>query len=200
MLILDHMVFIGNGLHMKSSNFLTDSDKWLKQIEDIKHKSFTKIRITGKPKPQSEEWETLMNAKQELRAKLKKIVDPVLKNKTEENILQIENEISKLCSEKNANIVKEHIAEMSNGSDQICRLNIWRLKKKLCPQNIDPPMAKRDKNGDLVSNPETLKQLYVDTYKDRLRHRIISTGYEDLEKQKTFLFNLRLFLSKTKKS
>ena len=79
MLILDHMVFIGNGLHMKSSNFLTDSDKWLKQIEDIKHKSFKKIRITGKPKPQSEEWETLMNAKQELRAKLKKIVDPVLK-------------------------------------------------------------------------------------------------------------------------
>ena len=61
-------------------------------------------------------------------------------------------------------------------------------------------MAKRSAGGDLISNPVTLKQLYADTYKDRLRHRVIRPGYEELESLKKFLFNLRLSLSKTRKS
>ena len=77
---------------------------------------------------------------------------------------------------------------------------MWRLKQKLCPRNNDPPMAKRSAGGDLISNPVTLKQLYADTYKDRLRHRVIRPGYEELESLKKFLFNLRLSLSKTRKS
>ena len=34
-------------------------------------------------------------------------------------------------------------------------------------------MAKRNSQGQLVSNPAVLKQLYADTYKHRLRSREI---------------------------
>ena len=78
---------------LNSSNFLKDAEKWLKEIENIKHKSFKKIRITGKAKPQNEELETLFKSKQELRDKLIGIETPVLKSKMEENITIIESEI-----------------------------------------------------------------------------------------------------------
>ena len=61
-------------------------------------------------------------------------------------------------------------------------------------------MAKRSAEGDLVSNPVILKQLYSDTYKHRLRHRVIKPDYEELETLKKYLFNLRLSLSQTRKS
>ena len=61
-------------------------------------------------------------------------------------------------------------------------------------------MAKKNSDGFLVSDPDSLKQLYVETYKQRLKHRIMRPGYEDLEHLKSFLFNKRLSLSKRIKS
>ena len=124
----------------------------------------------------------------------------VIENQIKENILLIENEISIICAEKNSKIIKEQISQLSDNDGGVCRLNMWRLKQKLCPRNIEPPMAKKGPNGDLISNPPELKQLYVDTYKHRLRHRVIKPGYEQLESLKNFLFNVRLSLSKTRKS
>ena len=85
-----------------------------------------------------------MKAKQDLTDKLIDSVNPVTEIKIKEKLEIVENEISIICSEKNASIIKEHIAELSNGSDQVCRLNMWRLKQKLCPKTNDPPMAKID--------------------------------------------------------
>ena len=146
-------------LSNNSSDFLADAEKWMNKIEDIKHKSFKKIRLTSKPKPQNPELNSLMLTKQNLITRLVDIVDPVLKRKLNENIHLIEKEISIICSERNAKTVKEHIRELSTNSEQVHRLNMWRLKQKLCPQNIDPPMAKKNKEGELISNPDKLKQL-----------------------------------------
>ena len=151
--------------------------------------------------PKTTDLDILMKTKQDLRQKLAEMSGPShVSEQIKENISIIENEISVLCAEKKSNIVKEHIGQLSGEGDRICRINMWRLKQKLCPRNNDPPMAKRSAGGDLISNPVTLKQLYVDTYKDRLRHRVIRPGYEELESVKKFLFNLRLSLSKTRKS
>ena len=97
----------------KSDNFLGDVDRWLKQIQDIMHKSFKKIRITGKKKPNHTEVDILMKAKQELRQKLGEIEgqDPFSENEIKANISEIENEISILCSEKNSKIVKDHMSQ-----------------------------------------------------------------------------------------
>ena len=177
----------------KSSNFLEDAEKWMNKIQDIMHTNFKKIRITGKRK-ENPELETLMKVKRELRGKLEKLngQNEGLENRINENIAAIENEISMICTEKYSNIVKEHIGQLSDDGEHVCRLNMWRLKHKLCPRNVEPPMAKKAANGDLISNPDDLKKLYVDTYKQRLRHRTIRPGYEQLETLKNYLFNIRL--------
>ena len=50
-------------LSKNSSNFLEDAEMWLSKIENLKKKSFKKIRITGKGKPQNSELETLYEYK-----------------------------------------------------------------------------------------------------------------------------------------
>ena len=38
---------------------------------------------------------------------------------------------------------------------------VWKIKKKIFPKNMKTlPIAKKDVNGRLVSNPEELKTLY----------------------------------------
>ena len=189
-------------ISQKSPNFADDAQKWMNAIQDIMHKSFKKVRITGKGKPLNPELETLMKGKQELRNKLSKMdgQNEDVEIQIRENIEIIEREISLICSQQNTKIVKQHIETLSNGEDQVCRLNMGRLKKQLCPRNNDPPMAKLDSHGNLVSNPAALKQLYADTYKHRLRNRVIKPGFEQIEILKNFLFNIRFSISKTRKS
>ena len=185
-------------LSNNSSNFLIDAEQWMKKIKDIMQSCFKKIRITGKGKSEDTEVETLMNAKQKLLIELGKLAGGNIdgQNQLKRNIDMIENEISIICSEQNSKIVKEHLAELSNNEDQVCRLNMWRLRQRLCPRNIDPPMAKKDANGQLVSEPVKLKQLYVSTYKKRLRHRDIRPEYKQIESLKNYLFNIRLSVAK----
>ena len=169
-------------VHMseKSDNFLDDSEKWLKTIQDILHQSFKKVRITSKGEPKNEELNKLMKIKKELRQKLGKFrgQNTEFDEKIKENIRKIEEEISRICSGINSKIVKAHIEELTSGGDaselnRVNRLNMWRLKQRICPKNIEPPMAKKDADGKLISNPEKLKTLYLQTYQDRLRHRKI---------------------------
>ena len=62
------------------------------------------------------------------------------------------------------------------------------------------PVAKVDNTGRLVSKPEELKNLYLDTYVHRLRHRPIHPDLKILESLKLELFEKRLQLVKMNKS
>ena len=66
------------------------------------------------------------------------------------------------------------------------------MKKALCPKPCDPPMAKRDPVGNLVTAPEQLKRLFAQTYAHRLRHRKIASKYADLLVLKSDLWARRL--------
>ena len=57
-----------------------------------------------------------------------------------------------------------------------------------------------DKNGNLICDRTGLKNLYVNVYKERLRHRPIQTEYQSLKTHKEILFELRLKVAKTRKS
>ena len=66
------------------------------------------------------------------------------------------------------------------------------MKRKLCPSNNDPPVAKLGSSGNLVSAPKALKQLYLDTYKNRLKHRDIKPELQEIFVLKTKLWESRL--------
>ena len=69
---------------------------------------------------------------------------------------------------------------------------MWKLKNQLCPKELDPPMAKFDEKGNLVSCPESLKSLYLRHYVQRLAHRPIKESY--LENYKKNRDNIPLHL------
>ena len=77
---------------------------------------------------------------------------------------------------------------------------MWRLKNKLLPKSYDPPMAKKDKHGNLVTAPEALKQLYLETYKERLKHRKIQDEYLENYEKKVKLWELRFENLQSKRS
>ena len=62
------------------------------------------------------------------------------------------------------------------------------------------PVGKKDIKGNLITNHEGLKKLYLRTYINRLRNRPMKEGFEDLKELKETLFKLRLKLCKKRKS
>ncbi len=77
---------------------------------------------------------------------------------------------------------------------------MWKLKKKLCPRGNDPPMAKNDQEGNLVTSTSGLKKLYTENYQHRLRQRKIKPDLLDIYNLKTELWELRQAEQNAKKS
>ena len=103
--------------------------------------------------------------------------------------------------ERNRAVIVEQISKMSDASCNLSRVKMWKIKKKICPKNeVTPPVAKSDQFGNLVTNQDQLKALYVNTYKDRLRHRDMNPNISYLRDLKEFLFRERFQLSKLRKS
>ena len=73
--------------------------------------------------------------------------------------------------------------------------------KKVFPKNNPPlPVAKRNTSGQIITNPDILKTLYLDTYVHRLRHRPINPEFIELKQLKETLFDLRIKLAKLRVS
>ena len=85
-----------------------------------------------------------------------------------------------------------HIEQLKNPNGSLSQNGMWKLKSKLCTKNNEVPHAKVGLDGQLVTAPEKLKDLYLVTYKDRLRHRKIDTKYEDIYIFKSNLWNYLL--------
>ena len=84
------------------------------------------------------------------------------------------------------------VSETNTSEGKFSQTGFWKLKSKLCPRSSDPPMAKRDEYGNLVTAPSQLKELYAATYKHRLRHREIKAEFQDIFILKNQLWDLRL--------
>ena len=98
-------------------------------------------------------------------------------------------------------MILEQVSGMADTSGNLSRLKMWKVKQKICPKfEMNVPVAKKDNYGNIICNKNELKNLYVNVYQDRLRHRSISANYEQLKDNKEYLFSLRLKLSKTRKT
>ena len=90
-------------------------------------------------------------------------------------------------AEKNVSVVKEQLSQLASTDGNFNPIRMWKLKSKILPHPKDPPMAKKDKGGNLVTAPLPLKKLYIETYKSRLAHR-------EMKEEFTNIFNLKLLL------
>ena len=69
--------------------------------------------------------------------------------------------------------------------------NVESVSEMLSKIDTNLPVAKYDESGNLISNFDEMKNLYVRVYKHRLRHRDIKPGFEQLRELKENLFKMR---------
>jgi hypothetical protein len=97
---------------------------------------------------------------EEMREKILKglsdIVKEIVDEVDEENIKEITETMKSLGGD-----------EVSLGGDG--RKKMWRLLKRRYPKIVTPvPVGKKDHRGNLITNHEGLKKLYLKTYIQRL--------------------------------
>ena len=156
-------------------NIKLGGKKWLKCLKNIIHSSFKKIRLKENNQCK-EEIKNILNSK--------------------DNHL-----ISEFISNRNRNIIIEHLSALSSSENRLSTLSLWKIKQKVCPKVTQPEaLAKIGNNGELVTNRAGLLKLYQSEYMKRLRHRDMKDKFFKLKMLKETLFNLRLQISKMRKS
>ena len=110
----------------------------------------------------------------------------------ENEIIRLDEKISEISANRNATIVRDLVKNLDTSAGSFSQLGLWKLKNLLCPTQTDPPMAKRDSHGNLITAPNLLKKLYLETYKDRLKNREIKSELADIYCLKTELWKCRL--------
>ena len=69
---------------------------------------------------------------------------------------------------------------------------LWKLKKKLCPESRDPPCAMLDDNGNLLTSNKAIKERAVKLYSKRLEANTIEDNMKDLELETNKLCESRM--------
>ena len=195
----------------EEQDILKASEKWLKELNNILHRSFKKIKVGNKGKKDNltvekiKEKHKLKNELESLKVDIENdetVAKESVKKKhnLEDKIESIEGELAQSNAEKHSNLIKEHFEELTGDSGEMSVSKMWNLKKRLSPQNSEVPMAMQDKAGNLISGIGGLRNLYQTTYEERLSHKPIKEGWENIQILKENLFEYRLQLSSEIKS
>ena len=112
---------------------------------------------------------------------------------------ECEEYICSLSASKNAELIRNHYANLTEGS---CfnLPKMWALKRKLDLKGSGNPSAKKDKSGNLITTKHGLLQLYKSTYIDRLSSKDIQPNFTLLKDMKEDLFEMRFEIAKNRKS
>ena len=175
-------------------SFEKQSTRWREILERYFRKCFKKVRITNKLKGKNKEINILMEKRRDLKKKL------VLNEEEEEKLKELEVTIAIKCEEMNKKKVVDNFKDLEHQGD-INNQGIWKIKNKYFPK-IKPslPTGKRNLKQQLITHPEEIKKLYLETFKFRLRQRPAQPGFENILMEQKELFDLRLELAKHEKT
>ena len=135
-----------------------NSIKLLQKLNKIFHKCFKKIRITGRSN-KTDDTVIYMEMKTQLKICLKNTDNQSEKDLMENQLKVIDNYLSLKCAENNKDLVTKYVEELNSSKGTFSQHGLWKLKSKLCKKSVDPPMAKLDESGQLITSPNLLKDL-----------------------------------------
>ena len=175
--------------------FEGQAKKWRNLLNNFFHKSFKKIRIRNKIKVKKTKLSELFKRRMILKKKLH------MTENEEEEIITLEEKIAEECEDLNRKKITDNFKELDGNNGNLNHQGVWKTKRKFFPK-IKPtlPVGKKNHENKIITNPEELKDLYLETFKFRLRHRSVLPGYEEIMDLQEDLFKLRLELAKTKKT
>ena len=155
-----------------------NSQRFFKTFTRLVHKCFKKVRIRP-------------NKVDVVEEKLKQL--DKLKSGTHDRkaVEALELDIQQTCAAENARLIREQVEHLSDLDGNFSPNLMWKIKSKVCKRVCDPPMAKKDSKGNLITAPSQLKQLYIDEYVHRLRHREIKSSLDTLKSLKEDLWDRR---------
>ena len=182
------------GCFDNEANFHISSTKFYKTLKRSFHSCFKKVRIVQgeKRKVGNPSIQHKLQKKSKLTNFMKINKCAIAQKNAESKLIEIEEAIANELSSNNAEKVKEYVGSIETLDGNFSQIGLWKLKQKLCPQTTDPPMAKYDNTGNLITTTEGLKSLYLDTYRNRLKHREMNENYMDIYFLKSELWQSRL--------
>ena len=176
-------------------DFEVQAANWRKMLNNYFHKAFKKVRVTNKPIKKGSEVLELIEKRKVLKKK------DILTEADEEEIVRLEALVAEKCQDTNRQKVVDNFCDLGGNDGNLQHQGIWKIKRKVFPK-IKPslPVGKKNIKNQLITNPEELKKLYLDTFKYRLRHRPVQPGFESLLDDLEELFKERLEMSKNVKT
>ena len=174
-----------------------EGKKWMKTLQNTIHKCFRKVRIVQKKKSHIQEQ---LDTRRKLQSDIKHAQTAEERHKLEDKLQEVEDKISEDCETEHYEKITSQLQSITNNDGTTNTTGVWRLRQKMFPKPIEHLTAKRDKKGNLVTDPEALKEIYIDGYVDRLQHRKMIPELLKLKTLREELFHQRLTLSKENKS
>jgi hypothetical protein len=160
----------------------------IKKINGCIAKNFKKRRVNDKKVVQNKE---LYDKMRNLKGKLD--------DRSKEELQKVQEEIVKV-NEDNAKIVQEELNGTKSEEGGLNPNKMWKLKKRLCPKAMAPPSAMLDKEGNLLTSDEAIKERALEVYAERLAPNEMENNLKNLEKDRNELCEVRLKLAKLNKT
>ena len=99
-----------------------------------------------------------------MRLELSKSLTSEERHLLEDKLSEIEADIIQECSEIHKEKVLSHVNQITDINGQVNTTNVWKLRRKVCPKPPEQIAAKKDKDGNRVTNPDRIKDIYLQAY------------------------------------
>ena len=162
------------------------TNKFLKKLNKILHKCFRKIG--SKKEKVDETFEKIYNRWKSIR------------NKNEPKSVEETAELEALLADDYFKKIDEATQGTTCEEGGMTNNKLWELKKKLFPQNRDPPTAMKDVKGNLVTDENKLKEMAIDAFEKRLENRPIKEELSEIRYLKEKLTEKLMDVAKNNKT
>ena len=160
------------------------TNRLVKKINGAIAKNFSKRRISIKSDDSEED--NLFDKIRDLKDKTDNVSKAKYKDATDAIAEKANNNFNKL---------KEELSKIKSKGGLDAK-QMWKLRKKMCPRNRDPPTAMQDKHGNLLTSDEAIKERAIEVFSERLENNTIRPHLKDLEDDTNDLCEIRLNLAK----
>ena len=171
---------------------LEQCEKWFQTLKAHCKKSYPTIRIRNK-NIKSSSADSLITERNKLKQDMEdgKLINEEYLNKLEENIVNI--------MEKEETNKAQLFKKFCDESSSINITEMWKLKKTIWPNKKESlPTGKFNNQGQIVTDPEELKDLYLNEFKERLRIRPSHPDFIEIHKIKESIFIQNMDKAKAK--
>ena len=162
-------------------NLNVQTKKFLKRLNGFVNQSFKKVKITNMPDVVLEK---LYDKRRVLRSQTSE--------KSKAELAKVDAELAEKYSEKMYKHIKEEIEGIDSEDGGFNSGKLWKLKKKLSPNIIDPPTAMKDSGGKLLTTDEEVKEEAMKHYQQVFQDKPMEEDLKHLKDMREDLCHARI--------